>query len=83
MRLRSGGQSSQDAAVRELLDTMDYYAAQALEIRQSQIKGGGMGLWTKVDLPANKPIVLYYGELTPRHLGRYCIRVAKTFSLGK
>eukprot|EP00952_Eustigmatos_sp_NYUAD-ZCMA_P003812 16682-Eustigmatos_ZCMA.PRE.1 len=42
----------------------------------TQVPGGGDGLFATVDLPANRPIVLYYGVLRPyRVLGRYCIDV--------
>lgn len=73
MKLRSGGESTNEAAVQALLEEMDEIASH-LEIRPSLIPGGGDGLFTTIDLPADKPIVLYHGVLTPKHLGRYCIR---------
>jgi hypothetical protein len=47
-----------------------------LQVKPSSIPGAGEGLFTTVDLPALKPLVLYYGELRQgKAQGRYCIQV--------
>lgn len=69
-----------DAAVAALLETT-HALHPHLEGRVSQVPGGGLGLYTTVELPAGKPVVLYFGELRARCKGRYCIDVSNARTL--
>ena len=79
--LRSGKQPSDEEEIKVLLQAVDALALHLI-VKPSTIKAAGEGLFTSVDLPANAPICLYYGELsTDRPHGRYCIKVGTNLSL--
>lgn len=79
--LRSGKQSSEADEIKTLLQAVDALAPHLI-VKPSTIKEAGEGLFTLVDLPANAPICLYYGELVnDRPHGRYCIKVGSSLSL--
>lgn len=79
--LRSGAQATDAEEIEALLLATDALVP-CLQVKPSSIPGAGDGLFTSVDLPALKPLVLYYGEL--RHekaQGRYCIQVGPCLTL--
>ncbi len=81
VKLRSGAQATEDDEIAALLQATDALVPH-LHVRPSLIPGGGMGLFTSVDLPAQRPIVLYYGVLGhDKAHGRYCIQVAPQLTL--
>jgi len=80
MQLRSGHNPTGPEAIQALLHHLDLLYPK-LEVRPSTIPNAGMGLFTTIDLPANQPIVLYYGELTTRAQGGYCISVSQKHKL--
>lgn len=79
--LRSGKQPSEEDEIKALLQAVDALVPHLI-VKPSTIKEAGEGLFTLVDLPANAPICLYYGELVnDRPHGRYCIKVGSSLSL--
>ncbi|GAB5030678.1 set domain protein [Nannochloropsis oceanica] len=79
--LRSGIQATDAEEVAALVHATDALVP-CLEVKPSFIPGAGDGLFTAVDLPALKPLVLYYGELRKEKAqGRYCIQVGPSLTL--
>jgi hypothetical protein len=79
--LRSGIQATDAGEVEALVHATDALVP-CLQVKPSFISGAGDGLFTAVDLPALKPLVLYYGELRKEKAqGRYCIQVGPCLTL--
>lgn len=79
--LRSGAQATDAEEIEALLLATDALAL-CLQVKPSSIQGAGEGLFSTVDLPALKPLVLYYGELRQEKAqGRYCIQVGPCLTL--
>ncbi len=79
--LRSGIHATDAEEIEALLRATDALVP-CLEVKPSSILGAGNGLFTKVNLPALKPLVLYYGELRQEKAqGRYCIQVGPCLTL--
>lgn len=81
VKLRSGAYHTEKGSIQALLEEVDALVPY-LAVRPSSIHGAGAGLWTSVDLPAQKPLVLYYGDLRrEKAQGRYCIQVGPKLTL--
>jgi hypothetical protein len=79
--LRSGAQATDAEEIEALVLATDALVS-CLQVKPSSIPGAGEGLFTTVDLPALKPLVLYYGELRQEKAqGRYCIQVGPCLTL--
>jgi uncharacterized protein len=77
--LRSGldPRANANRAILSDIERIDPY----LEIRDSSIAGAGKGLFTLIDLPADKPITLYFGVITRDIVGGYCLNISQHYTL--
>ena len=79
--LRSGVQATDAEEIEALVHSTDALVP-CLQVKPSSIQGGGDGLFATVNLPALKPLVLYYGELRQgKAQGRYCVQVGPCLTL--